>query len=67
MFEIRLRHFIVFRTYHGHENVIIIKKVCLFAQSETVRLYSLDMLGHEFNSKFCLRNAAVLVVCRNSL
>jgi len=38
VFEMRLRHFIIFRTWHGHENVNIIKKVFLLAQSQTVRL-----------------------------
>ena len=26
-----------------------------------------DMVGHETNSKFCLRNTALLVLCQTSL
>jgi len=36
--------------------------------SQTVQAQTCtDMLGHETNSKFCLRNTALLVVCRTAL
>jgi len=65
-----LRHFTIFSTQCGHENLIITKAlhVIPITDSQTVQAQtSTDTLEHETNNNLCLRNTVLLVVCQTAL